>query len=61
MFQITNVTLSLSTHILESRSTRVYNISYAVYYRSLTRLQSLQREVSCYLRRLKISLKLVSS
>lgn len=43
-----------------SRSGRIRNISYAVYYRSLTKVQSLQQEVYIHLQRLRTSLNLVS-
>ncbi|XP_003384104.1 PREDICTED: uncharacterized protein LOC100632108 [Amphimedon queenslandica] len=45
--------------VTASRSERAYNISYAIYYRSVVKLHSLQQQVFVSLQRLKTSLNLL--
>ena len=57
---ITYLFFDIFVEIATSRSERAYNISYAIYYRSVVKLHSLQQQVFVSLQRLRTSLNLVS-
>ena len=51
---------SVEATVVLSRTDRAYEISQKVYYRSLRRLQTLQKQCSSSLEKLQISINLVS-